>query len=166
MKQTGKNDRALRFLLGGLAALGSVLIGVVPLAAQEIKVSGGVIVEKVANHPFAAVDAKLQAAIKGAKLVIVGEPNYQMMQRMVGRERKPAKAYFVFRPDLGTPIFDNDPTAAMEVPLKILLMERGDGKTVIRYKKPSSVLADYKGLESLGKQLDDLLAQLTDATIK
>jgi len=128
--------------------------------------SGGVIVEKVANHPFAAVDAKLQAAIKGARLIIVGEPNYQMMQRMVGRERKPAKAYFVFRPDLGIPIFDNDPTAAMEIPLKILLMERPDGKTLIRYKKPSSVLADYRGLEALGRQLDDLLGSLTDAALK
>jgi uncharacterized protein (DUF302 family) len=147
-------------------ALAFLFLATSPLAAQEVKFAGGTIVEKVANHPFAAVDAKLQAAIKGARLIIVGEPNYQMMQRMVGRERKPAKAYFVFRPDLGTPIFDNDPTAAMEIPLKILLFERGDGKVVIRYKKPSSVLADYKGLESLGKQLDDLVAQLTDAAIK
>lgn len=166
MRRERMIGRALRFLLSGLAVGGIMFIGTPPLAAQEVKFSGGVIVEKVANHPFTAVDAKLQAAIKGAKLIIVGEPNYQMMQRMVGRERKPAKAYFVFRPDLGTPIFDNDPTAAMEIPLKILFFERGDGKTVIRYKKPSSVLADYKGLETLGKQLDDLVASLTDAAIK
>lgn len=158
--------RLLGCLIGALTCAGLVSFGAFPAAAEEVKFSGGVIVEKVANHPFAQVDAKLQAAIKGAKLIIVGEPNYQMMQRMVGRERKPAKAYFVFRPDLGTPIFDNDPNAAMEIPLKILLMERGDGKVVIRYKKPSSVLADYKGLEGLGKQLDGLVAQLTDAAIK
>ena len=46
-------------------------------------------------------------------------------------------ANFTFRPDLGTPIFDNDPSAAMEIPVKILLYER-DGKTEIRYKKSSS----------------------------
>lgn len=142
------------------------LLSVGAVSAEEIKLpSGAVVVEKVANHPFAAVDAKLQAAIKSAKLIIVGEPNYQMMQRMVGRERKPAKAYFTFRPDLGTPIFDNDPSAAMEVPVKILFYER-DGKTVIRYKKPSSVLADYKGLESLGKELDELFGKLTDFALK
>lgn len=153
-------------LIWGLTSIGIVLMGAASSSAEEPKFSGGAIVEKVANHPFAAVDAKLQAAIKSAKLIIVGEPNYQMMQRMVGRERKPAKAYFVFRPDLGTPIFDNDPAAAMEVPLKILFFERADGKTVIRYKKPSSVLADYKGLGALGKQLDDLVASLTDAAVK
>ncbi len=166
MRQTGRTDDRLRLGFCGLALVGIGLLGAASSAAEEVRLSGGVIVEKVANHPFAAVDAKLQAAIKAAKLIIVGEPNYQMMQRMVGRERKPAKAYFVFRPDLGTPIFDNDPNAAMEIPLKILLMERADGKTVIRYKKPSSVLADYKGLEGLGRQLDDLLASLTDAALK
>lgn len=147
-----------------------VLLGIVCLvpsaAAEEIKVSGGVIVEKVSKNPFPATDAKLQGAIKGARMVVIGEPNYQMMQRMVGRERRPSKAYFIFRPDLGIPIFDNDYGAAMEIPLKLLLYEREDKKTVIRYKKPSSVLADYKGLGALGKELDELLDKLTDAATK
>lgn len=144
-----------------------VAAGMAPLGAEEVKLTAAVtMVEKVASHPFAATDAKLQAAIKGANLIIVGEPNYQMMQRMVGRERRAAKAYFVFRPDLGTPIFDNSYNAAMEIPLKILLYEREDKKTAIRYKKPSSVLADYKGLDSLGQQLDELIGKLTDAAVK
>lgn len=158
--------RKLAWLAFLVPFLGLLVSAVPAHATQETKFSGGVIVEKVSPSPFPSTDAKLQAAIKGARLIIVGEPNYQMMQRMVGRERKPAKAYFVFRPDLGTPIFDNDPAAAMEVPLKILLYERDDKKTVIRYKKPSSVLADYKGLDSLGKQLDELIGTLTDAATK
>lgn len=147
-----------------------VLLGIVwfvpSAAAEEIKVSGGVIVEKVSSQPFAVTDAKLQGAIKGARMVVIGEPNYQVMQRMVGRERRASKAYFIFRPDLGIPIFDNDYAAAMEVPLKLLIYEREDKKTVIRYKKPSSVLADYKGLASLGKELDELIGKITDAAIK
>lgn len=139
----------------------------VPLGrAEEVKLSGPVIVEKVSSHPFVATDAKLQAAIKGGRMIVIGEPNFQMMQRMVGRERRPAKAYFIFRPDLGIPIFDNDYAAAMEIPLKLLIFEREDKKTVIRYKQPSSVLADYKGLGGLGKELDELLAKLTDSAMK
>lgn len=139
----------------------------VPLGrAEEVKLSGPVIIEKVSSHPFPATDAKLQAAIKGGRMIVVGEPNYQMMQRMVGRERRPSKAYFIFRPDLGIPIFDNDYAAAMEIPLKLLIYEREDKKTAIRYKQPSSVLTDYKGLSSLGKELDELLTKLTDAATK
>jgi len=149
-----------------LALVLATLILTVSVFADEVKISGGVIVEKVSNKPFAATDSRLQAAIKGARMVVIGEPNYQMMQRMVGRERRPSKAYFIFRPDLGIPIFDNDYAAAMEVPLKLLIYEREDKKIAIRYKKPSSVLADYKGLSDLGRQLDELIGNITDAAVK
>ncbi|WP_447973848.1 DUF302 domain-containing protein [Nitrospira sp. Kam-Ns4a] len=149
-----------------LLAVGFLSWGGGGIEAGEVRFSGGVIVEQVSSVPYAQAVAKIEAAIKGARLVVVGEPNYQMMQRMVGRERKGAKAYFIFRPDLGTPIFDNDPNAAMEIPLKILIMEGSDGKTVIRYKKPSSVLADYKGLSGLGQQLDDIMAKIAEAGMK
>lgn len=134
-------------------------------AATEIKVSG-IIVEKTSSLPYMAAVSKLESAIKGGRMIVIGEPNYQMMQRMVGRERKGAKAYFIFRPDLGTPIFDNDYNAAMEVPIKILIYEGENGKAVIRYKKPSSVLDEYKGLSGLGKELDELIGKITDSALK
>lgn len=145
---------ALPFLAGGAVA-------------EEVKLpSGIVIVEKVVNKPYPATVARIEAAVKGANLIIVGEPNYQLMQRMVGREIKGAKAYFIFRPNLGIPIFEKDPNAALEVPLKVLIYDKGGNQTVIRYRKPSNALADYKGLDSLGKQLDDIMNQITDAAAK
>lgn len=154
-------------LLGALALFATAGLGIFPggALAEDMKV-GQVIVEKVFNSPYNQTVAKLDAAIKAARFMIIGEPNYQMMQRMVGRERRGAKAYFIFRPDLGTPIFDNDYNAAMEIPLKILIYERADGKTVVRYKKPSSALADYKGLDSLGKDLDKTFEQIVSAAEK
>lgn len=84
---------------------------------------------------------------------------------MVGREIRGAKAYFIFRPNLGIPIFEKDFNAALEIPLKVLIYDKG-GQTVIRYRKPSNALADYSGLDSLGKQLDDIMNQITDAALK
>lgn len=132
------------------------------LAGQGVKVSQ-TIIEKVIDLPYAQAVAKIEAAIKGARFMIIGEPNYQQMQRMVGRERRGAKAYFIFRPDLGTPVFDNDFNAAMEVPLKILIYEADSRKTIVRYKLPSSALADYRGLNSLGKDLDTMLENIVTA---
>jgi hypothetical protein len=34
---------------------------------------------------------------------------------------------------------------------------------VIRYRKPSNALADYNGLDSLGKDLDELMDKITAA---
>lgn len=151
---------------GVLLAIFGTLVMTAPVFAGEVKLpSGIVIVEKVINKPYPATVARVEAAVKGANLIIVGEPNYQLMQRMVGREIRGAKAYFIFRPNLGIPIFEKDFNAALEIPLKVLIYDKG-GQTVIRYRKPSNALADYSGLDSLGKQLDDIMNQITDAAVK
>lgn len=151
---------------GVLLAIFGTLVMTAPVFAGEVKLpSGIVIVEKVINKPYPATVARVEAAVKGANLIIVGEPNYQLMQRMVGREIRGAKAYFIFRPNLGIPIFEKDVNAALEIPLKVLIYDKG-GQTVIRYRKPSNALADYSGLDSLGKQLDDIMNQITDAAVK
>lgn len=134
--------------------------------AKEVQARPAIIVEKVSTLSHSQALARFEAAVKGARMIIVGEPNYQMMQRMVGRERRPAKGFFIFRPDLGTPIFDNDFKAALEVPLKVVFLEQPDGKVLIRYYKPSTLLANYNGLRSLGEDLDKLLDQLTGAAMK
>jgi len=134
--------------------------------AKEYKSVATVIVEKHSTLPYRRALSKIERAIKGARFIIVGEPNYQLMQRMVGRERKGAKGFFLYRPDLGIPIFDNDPRAAMEIPLKIVIWEGPDGKAIIRYKKPSSSFADFKELHDLGKDLDKLLVDISDAGMK
>jgi len=123
------------------------------------------IVEKVADAPYDQVVAGIEAGVKGSNLMIIGEPNYKAMQRMVGRQIRDAKSFFVFRPDLGTQVFENDYNAAAEIPLKILIYDRGDGKTVVRYRKPSSQLANYKNLSGLGDRLDEILANIVNAGI-
>lgn len=163
-----------RFLRAGEAGMkrvfGLLIAGLALWAGQgfagEIQAKPATVVEKVSSLPYSQAIAKFEAAVKGARMIIVGEPNYQLMQRMVGRERKGAKGYFIFRPDLGTPIFDNDPKAALEIPLKVVFLEQPDGKVLIRYYKPSSLLANYNGLGSLGTDLDKLLDQITEAAMK
>lgn len=154
-----------RVLLVAALAAAVWLVPSPAFAQKEIKVSE-VVVEYISTLPYTQAVAKLEAAFKGAGLVVIGEPNYQQMQRMVGRERRGSKAYFVFRPDLGTPVFDNDYNAALEIPLKILLYEREDKKTVIRYLKPSAALGNYRGLGSVGKSLDELLRKVVSLALR
>lgn len=156
-----------------LRTLGLIVTGLIvslwsaSAMAGEVKLpSGIVIVEKVVSKPYAATVARVEAAVKGANLIIVGEPNYQMMQRMVGREIRGAKAYYIFRPNLGIPIFEHDYSAALEVPMKILIYDKGGNQTVIRYRKPSNALGDYSGLDSLGKELDQLMENIVAAAAK
>lgn len=123
-------------------------------------------VEKVSKSSYTITLTKLDAAFKSARLLILGEFDYQRMQKMVGKNIRGAKGFNIFRPDLGIPIFENDYRASLEIPLKLVVYEREDGKVVIRYRRPSEVFKPYKGLSDLGKSLDKLLDELTDAAIK
>lgn len=140
--------------------------GVGPAWAGEKKQSY-IVVERVIDHPFAHVVSRIEAGVKKNNLMIIGEPNYKQMQRMVGRNIRDAKAYFIFRPDLGTPIFEADYAAALEVPLKVLIFDQGGGKTAVRYAKPSSAFANYgDDLDSVGEKLDGILEEIVEGAAK
>lgn len=150
----------------GAALAGAAILAPIQDQAKEVKVDQ-VVLEVTIDKSYDDVVKAIEAAIKRNNLLIIGEPNYKAMQRMVGKTIRGAKAYFLFRPDLGTPIFANDYNAAMEIPLKILIYEPEEGKTVVRWKKPTSCFDDYsKELNELGKKLDALLEDIVDAARK
>lgn len=122
-------------------------------------------VEKKSNNDFNTTIRKLDAALRAANLMVLGEYDYQKMQRMVGKTVRPNKGYAVFRPDLGIPIFESDPRASLEIPLKLNVIDTGGG-IILRYRRPSDVLGKYPGLSDLGKRLDDLVNQIVDAATK
>lgn len=135
------------------------------ILAMRMSANAQEVVEKVSKQDFQRTVRQLEQAIKGARFLILGEFDYQKMQKMVGKSVKPAKGFNFFRPDLGTPIFENDPNAALEIPLKVVVLDRG-GDVVVLYRKPSDVLQPYKGLSDLGKRLDDLVDQLAATATK
>ena len=58
-----------------------------------------------------------------------------------------------------------NPAATIQIPLKFIVMEKPDGKVVIRYFKPSTILNNYKGEESISAELDGLVEKiLTEVT--
>jgi len=137
-------------LVGVLAAL-SIGLTAPTQAGQED------VVEVVSHKDFAATKAALESGIKAAGFVVLGDFNYQMMQKMVNRDIAPAEGFNYFRPDLGTPIFANDPRAALEI--KIVVVTTG-GKVVVRYRKAAVLFASYRGLGDLAKKLDGLTEQI------
>jgi len=139
-------------LVGVLAVLG---IGpAAPTRAAQEDVT-----EVVSNKDFAATKTALESGIKAAGFVVLGDFNYQMMQKMVNRDIAPAEGFNYFRPDLGTPIFANDPRAALEIPLKIVVVTTG-GKVVVRYRKAGVLFAPYRGLGDLARKLDGLTGEI------
>jgi len=65
-------------------------------------------------------------------------------------------------------IVEHDPTAALDLPIRINVYERDDGTTVVSYYRPSAMFAAYSkpGLQELGHELDDVIGQIVHLATK
>ena len=140
-----------------LAAL--LLIGGLTLAStQEVLAAEDVVTQTVAA-PFDKVVTNLKRQITRHKLVIVKEVPFQKMLGMVGVKAEKMLGFEIFHPRYGKVLYENDPAAFKDAPLRILVREAG-GKVNLEYRKPSVVFAPYPGLSKLGKELDEIFADI------
>ncbi len=52
---------------------------------------------------------------------------------------------------------------SIEPPLKIAVMERPDGKVMVKYIKPSYLLDKYEGLGEISLELDKVVADISSS---
>lgn len=151
----------------GILLLTLALMGIFTLHTSLILAQDGR-VEKVSNSPFDKTIKQLEDAITANKVMAVNKIDHQNMLTMVGMNIKGSKTYEVFRPDFGKILFENNPAAGLEIPLRLYVYENKDGKTVVSYHKPSVALAAYKNskLDELGKTLDGILQAVVDSATK
>lgn len=119
------------------------------------------IIQKTVDGPFDKVVTNLKRGITAHKLVIVKEVPYQQMVKMVGVNAEPMMGFEIFHPRYGKVLYETNVSAFKEAPLRILVRSSGD-KVVLEYRKPSAVFAPYSGLEALGKELDQVFADIVE----
>ncbi len=120
---------------------------------------GGAIVVQTAKGSFEDTVTGLKKAVSANKLVIVKEVPFTQMLSMVGVKADKLMSFEIFHPRYGKVIWGADKDAFIEVPLRILVHDKG-GETELRYRKPSAVFAEYSSLRDLGSELDELFANV------
>ena len=148
-----------RHPLAALAVLAMVLVSGMATAA------GDGVITQTATGSYEQVVTGLKKAITANKLVIVKEVPFTQMLAMVGVKVEKIKSFEIFHPRFGKVIHANDKNALLEVPLRILVREKG-GKTIIQYRKPSAAFAGYSGLSGLGGDLDKVFAKIVGSVAK
>tara|TARA_Y100001949_G_scaffold165549_1_gene161387 strand:+ start:279 stop:752 length:474 start_codon:yes stop_codon:yes gene_type:complete len=107
----------------------------------------------------------LKGAIEEQNLMVIHEVDAQKMLRMAGKQVDGMSQIFYFHPKYMRRVMEANPAATIQIPLKFIVMEKPDGKVVIRYFKPSTILNNYKGEESISAELDGLVEKiLTEVT--
>ncbi len=119
-------------------------------------------VDKASNSDFKTTVDRLEGALRNQMFMVPTKIDHQNMLSMVNVHTKGSRTYGVFRPLVGGRLFAADPAAGFELPLKIYVFERNDGKTVVSYFKPSAGFSTYGNpeLTKLGKELDDILEKV------
>ena len=148
-----------RHPLAVLAVLAMVLVSGMATA------DGDGVITQTATGSYEQVVTGLKKAITANKLVIVKEVPFTQMLAMVGVKVEKIKSFEIFHPRFGKVIHANDKNALLEVPLRILVREKG-GKTIIQYRKPSAAFAGYSGLSGLGGDLDKVFAKIVGSVAK
>jgi uncharacterized protein (DUF302 family) len=152
---------------GAAAMILTVLMLTIGLASGPVReaLAAEDIVVQTTDAPFAKVVTNLKRAITGQKLVIIKEVPYQQMLGMVGVKAEKMMGFEIFHPRYGKTIYNSDPAALVEVPLRVLVRE-ASGKVSLEYRKPSIVFAPYSGLSALGEELDQKFADIVAQVAK
>jgi uncharacterized protein (DUF302 family) len=94
------------------------------------------IVHKSTRHSVDEALAKLQAILHAKGVTIFALIDHSGEAAKVGMEMHPTKLIIFGNPKGGTPLMLAAPTIAIDLPIKILIWEDGQGKVWISYNSP------------------------------
>jgi len=114
----------------------------------------------MSKYNFDDTVSKIKAGIEAHQMMVISTIDHQQMLSMVGLQTKPMVTIEFFHPRYGKTIFENDRRAALEVPLRIAVMENEQGQVMYQYNRPSYVFGRYNNLGDLGQELDKALTEI------
>jgi len=123
-------------------------------------------VDRISNSGFEKTVKQLDTALKGRGMMIAATLDHQNMLRMVGANIRGSKTLEFAKPDM-MKIMSTDPEVGLEMPMKLYVYERTDGKTVVSYYKPSAGFGRYgkDELKMMGQMMDKMYDEIvTEAT--
>ena len=110
---------------------------------------------------------KLTQVINEKKLTVFQVINHDENALKAGMEILPTKLIIFGNPQIGTKLMLEDRTAAIELPMKMLVYEKEDGSVKIGYNPVGSLISSYQldsQVELLGK-IDQNLAGIIQQAI-
>lgn len=92
------------------------------------------------RYDFAATITALETAIQEKGMTLFARIDHQAAAKEAGLDMQPATVLIYGSPKAGTPLMQNDPTLALQLPLKVLITEN-DGKVQVLLNSAEQVVA-------------------------
>ncbi len=94
------------------------------------------LINEPSNHSVDETTRRLEAALKAKGIALFALVDHSGEAEKVGMSMRPTKLLIFGNPRAGTPLMIAAPTAAIDLPLKILIWEDSDGKVWLSYNDP------------------------------
>jgi uncharacterized protein (DUF302 family) len=109
-------------VLGGVFIMGTAVIG---------------IVDKRSNHSVEQTVEKLTNILQAKGVTLFAVIDHSGEAEKVGLKMHPTKLLIFGNPKAGTPVMLASPSSALDLPLKILIWQDGQGSVWLSYNSPS-----------------------------
>ena len=137
-------------VLAGLLAILGVLEGTprssTAAASEKLKPvveKHAGIIDKPSNHTVDETVSRLKDMLKAKGVTLFALVDHSGEAEKVGMKMRPTKLLIFGSPKAGTPLMLADPHAALDLPLKILVWEDGEGKIWLSYNSAEFLKERY-----------------------
>ncbi len=119
------------------------------------------------SHTYAETTASLVSAIESRGLTVFARIDHAAGAREVGMELADEEVLLFGNPRSGTPLMQADPSCGIDLPLRILVWDGGDG-VLLGYSDPLELADEYRlqaqrpVLEKMSALLAALVAELAN----
>lgn len=147
------------------------LIALKPFAAALFVISTAVaaqdagLVTRSSSHGVAETVEKIEAFAKSKGMTIFTRIDHSGAAKAAGLEMRPTQVIIFGNPKGGTPIMNAAPSAALDLPLRVLVAQDASGRTQVTFNDHRWFAARHKLSEEQVKPLAGL-PTLIDAALK
>jgi uncharacterized protein (DUF302 family)/uncharacterized membrane protein YidH (DUF202 family) len=105
-------------------------------SSKEALAGGKGIIDKLSNHSVDQTVEKLENILQSKGVTLFALVDHSGEAEKVGMKMRPTKLMIFGNPKAGTPLMLAAPSIAIDLPLKILIWEDGQGKVWVSYNSP------------------------------
>lgn len=142
-------------------ALAAVVACAAPSAAGDLAL-------RQSKHSVAVTIDRLTAALEARGIKPAARIDHAAAAKANGLDLKPAQVLLFGNPKVGTPLMKANPTAAIDLPMRVVAFEDASGKVMIGYVAPATLKARHglagvdAELATMAKALEAFVAAAAD----
>lgn len=141
----------------------SMMLATTFCIAAMAQAASAEMINKVSPYPVSVTIDRLQTAVDGAGATVFARVDHAKGAASVDSEMRPTQMLMFGNPALGAPAILDGQTAGLDLPLRVLAYEDGNGQVHVVYHAPGSLAAEH-GLPADAAYLEKMTGALDKLT--